>query len=677
MAQPEADKDLLETLQSTVSHLEKELETAKAEQAKLEKKLKKAERDQEIADRYNESLREEVNSLRKQLHGYKSKKYADCGCQTEIVLQNDQKEAEKDAGTTAEGGHNDLQNLQEEGQSIAESLKSTAEAALSQSGFVFDEQTGFYYDYNTGYYYDSKNQLYYDANTGIYYYYNQHTKSYEFHAQVAIPEQSVHQQSITSHGQEAATDRNGKRDRKKTRRKTADNKKKKSKPMGQKYDSSEDEDVIEITDEPDGNRRGADRRKVDQEVEVIEIDDSDDSDHGNANKRSKTGCSDADKSDDSEMEEGEISDSSRDASMPESESESSTSAEDETEDVTKQQWPPCVRLIVTESECLRLGTLFIVTCMGGTVGREETNPVCIAEEAVSKKHAEIGYNEGERQYWIKDTGSQNGTMLNGNQLISKAREESECSALSHGDTVTMGTTVLRVHIHPGDETCDDCEPGQVQAVLQKHTPQTVTILSKEEREKLRKKQLKQIKKRYMLAGADYEDNKEVIQNPHYADRAEQRRKTVGSDNPHQKDDLPASVNVAIADSNVGHKMLKKMGWKEGQLLGKHEQGLDQPIQVVVRDKNAGLGSGTQRSMDEVQYSRKTTQHWNKARDRFQEIGTSSTKQPQQRVKPQRHQWIKGGVEVLGENESNDSEQTKKERVTNTTAAVKEEKIFDI
>ncbi len=38
--------------------------------------------------------------------------------------------------------------------SIAETLKQTAEAALVQTGFVFDENTGLYYDYNSGYYYN-------------------------------------------------------------------------------------------------------------------------------------------------------------------------------------------------------------------------------------------------------------------------------------------------------------------------------------------------------------------------------------------------------------------------------------------------------------------------------------------------------------------------------------------
>lgn len=43
----------------------------------------------------------------------------------------------------------------EEGTSLAESLRATAEAALSQTGFAYDENTGMYYDHSTGFYYDS------------------------------------------------------------------------------------------------------------------------------------------------------------------------------------------------------------------------------------------------------------------------------------------------------------------------------------------------------------------------------------------------------------------------------------------------------------------------------------------------------------------------------------------
>ena len=43
--------------------------------------------------------------------------------------------------------------------------------------------------------------------------------------------------------------------------------------------------------------------------------------------------------------------------------------------------------------------------------------------------------------------------------------KSDPQLLSHKDYLTFGTTTLRIHIHGGDQTCDECEPGQVQALF--------------------------------------------------------------------------------------------------------------------------------------------------------------------------------------------------------------------
>lgn len=49
-------------------------------------------------------------------------------------------------------------------------------------------------------------------------------------------------------------------------------------------------------------------------------------------------------------------------------------------------WPPCIRIIVKETnvEQLKVGTLFIVTCTGGTVGREGDHAVSVADINISK-----------------------------------------------------------------------------------------------------------------------------------------------------------------------------------------------------------------------------------------------------------------------------------------------------
>ena len=42
--------------------------------------------------------------------------------------------------------------------------------------------------------------------------------------------------------------------------------------------------------------------------------------------------------------------------------------------------------------------------------------------------------------------------------------------LSHTCSLRLGSTILELHIHPGIETCDECEPGLVQAKLAEDTP---------------------------------------------------------------------------------------------------------------------------------------------------------------------------------------------------------------
>ena len=51
----------------------------------------------------------------------------------------------------------------------------------------------------------------------------------------------------------------------------------------------------------------------------------------------------------------------------------------------------------------------------------------------------------------------------------QSKQESKPQVITHGDELTLGSTSLRLHIHPGSQTCDSCEPGQVQAQAQQGT----------------------------------------------------------------------------------------------------------------------------------------------------------------------------------------------------------------
>ncbi|XP_027527154.1 angiogenic factor with G patch and FHA domains 1 isoform X2 [Neopelma chrysocephalum] len=468
-----------------------------------------------------------------------------------------------DSTKVAEDGEeaNFIHNLQEaedtsvpEG-SLAESLRAAAEAAVSQTGFIYDENTGLYYDHSTGFYYNSENQLYYDPTTGIYYYCDVESGRYQFHSRVDL-------QSYQASGTKHTKDKKGKKKRKEPERITAD------------------------------------EYKVRQLTETT------------ANlKISSFGLA--------------------------------ASGKDE-----EKIWPPCIRVIVIRSPVLQTGSLYIITAVKpATIGREKDvgHTLQIPEVGVSKFHAEVYFDHDLQNYVLVDQGSQNGTVVNGNQIL-QPKTICDPYILEHGDEVKIGETVLSFHIHPGSDTCDGCEPGQVRAHLRldrKKESSVCPALSKEERELVRRKALKQIRVKYGLQNTEYEDNK-AVKNPKYKDRAGKRRETVGSEGAFQRDDSSASVHIEISNSNKGHKMLEKMGWKKGEGLGKDGSGMKNPIQLELHQKHAGLGTRRPVSIEDVQLIQsKNKKNWDKARERFAENFQDPKSQGDT---PKNTSWVRGTVE---------------------------------
>ncbi|KAG8598639.1 hypothetical protein GDO81_002684 [Engystomops pustulosus] len=574
-----------------VQALEEELKTCQEELRRIQKLLGLSQKLHRNAESTNQELRAQIEKLSKEIHevhkpekidkeiqtedysswfdyNYQQSSYENYS-HTESYDQNVYNGSESTIEASQAGGtdlqeHQDVTRnqceeeeqeakyTQEEGAtSLAESLRATAEAALSQTGFAYDENTGMYYDHSTGFYYDSESQLYYDPSTGIYYYCDVESGRYLFHSRVDL------QSYVDPNAQPNTV--------KKT--------KKKKREPGSRQD---DDKVQNLTESMIGLRI---------------------SPYGYSPYKD-----------------------------------------------TERIWPPCIRVIVVRSPVLQKGSLFIITAeKSATIGREKNmgHAIRVPEVGVSKFHAEVYFDHSLQSYVLVDQGSQNGTIINGNQIL-QPKIICEPVTIHHGDEVKFGETVLSFHVHPGSETCDGCEPGQVRAHLRLDQKEEYTagpVLSKAEKEKLRRKELKQIREKYGLQGVGYEDNK-VLKNAKYKDRAGRRRKVVGSEGTFQREEAPASVHVEINDSNKGRQMLEKMGWKKGEGLGKSGDGMRDPIHLQLRKKKAGLGAHTATSIDDIQNSTQNQKNWEKARERFAE----NFQDPKKNDAKKATSWVKSAAQ---------------------------------
>ena len=83
------------------------------------------------------------------------------------------------------------------------------------------------------------------------------------------------------------------------------------------------------------------------------------------------------------------------------------------------------------------------------VGRGPNNDIVFADPEVSRQHAQF-VQEGEDAYLLKDLGSTNGSFINGQRVSGSTR-------LQHGDTISLGESIILTFELPGGEYYDDDE----------------------------------------------------------------------------------------------------------------------------------------------------------------------------------------------------------------------------
>lgn len=123
-----------------------------------------------------------------------------------------------------------------------------------------------------------------------------------------------------------------------------------------------------------------------------------------------------------------------------------------------------------------------------------------------------------------DSGSRNGTFLNGKRL-SVAKQESEPHEITHGSIIKIGETKLLCHVHNGNGTCGHCEPGLIQQNIDHGESRT-------SKKKLHQDELRRLKHKFGVEKANIISNSQLALG--YQDRAQARRRHIGSLHHHAK-----------------------------------------------------------------------------------------------------------------------------------------------
>ncbi|KAK3835253.1 MAG: hypothetical protein JOS17DRAFT_788322 [Linnemannia elongata] len=249
-------------------------------------------------------------------------------------------------------------------------------------------------------------------------------------------------------------------------------------------------------------------------------------------------------------------------------------------------------------------------------------------------------------FQVIDCGSTHGTFLNG-QRLSAAKAASQPFPLNHLDQLQLGSTVFEIHAHEEGRICGSCQvtdDNEIEVLddkyqdtdgskvsggdaanggggSNKNSPKLVgdiKLLREQERidemNRLRKKwagpDRKTIGKRSGGGGGGYHDgsgssasspSSDYGTTSGYVDRAAKRRQFNPDNSQPIRSGMPdhsstpevtSGFHVPVAKTNKGHAMLSKMGWKAGTGLGAARQGVVEPVQLLVADKKAGLGSKT-------------------------------------------------------------------------------------
>ncbi|CDH59864.1 hypothetical protein RO3G_10105 [Lichtheimia corymbifera JMRC:FSU:9682] len=325
-------------------------------------------------------------------------------------------------------------------------------------------------------------------------------------------------------------------------------------------------------------------------------------------------------------EEEEEDDKQKDDTLSIHEEEYDPFDDDDDNDKPVKADAPLLRLVVLESTLLTVGHVVEVDSSGLTVGRDRSwdrHRLRLAELAVSKFHCQIYYDGG--SYHITDQGSKNGTFVNDERLCDP-KTSSIPRVIRDLDRIQIGSSLFQAHQHKHGWQCDYCMTGPENTVdisqgsrekninsnqSDNNTTTTTTAIDFKSKEQREKEWMDELRRRKRMYAPKANPAKNVN------DAAERRRKlyasttvpsylrkTSASPQPseqHQWGDdeerrAAATIERATVHTpvkGIGDSMLRKMGWKQGQTLGRTgTEGITVPITPKTQTHRAGLGKNS-------------------------------------------------------------------------------------
>ncbi|CAI5443514.1 unnamed protein product [Caenorhabditis angaria] len=471
--------------------------------------------------------------------------------------------------------------------SIADILRQTANEVIhanAPEGFEWIEEYQQYYSKETRYYFDPNTMLYYNGDTMTYYRFNEETYSYE------IVECCQPTKWSSSGYRKRAIQAIGEGEFKKFTQENVDICETLFNVIGKVLKAEHVENpvqkevaVVKIPTAEEIRKILMRKRKwknIEQEEEVF--------DEHSGNFQATTSYQKA--SEDSEEES-------------ESEVEINT---DERIGMMKEEGfdeAPGLRIIDKN------GQLFIITKSGGYIGSDSESEVVLTNRLLPERCAEINYSEDIGCYSIVKLEESCVVSCNSNVLKIDSPVD-----ICHGDVVQISGEKFEIHVHFGSNTCPGCEPGLFQnPEAQEAQGQAKNICG----ELARRKTLKKLMNSYGITPNSELSGPIRRKKPEgpslmniERDQGSRDFGTYGNcaakpiaENL-RKFEMPTSSRNSeppklepkpISAENVGFKLLKSMGWKEGKGLGKDKQGNIEPISTEIKNNRQGLGSSSQKS----------------------------------------------------------------------------------